>query len=100
MFNQDDNDEIIGYLEEQGAITWDGMDKDGEAIFKFNLNRLKEVMPELHEEILKDIDKDLMILYQEGFVELEYDEELNAKFKITEKVIKWAEDMGFPPFPN
>jgi hypothetical protein len=100
MFNHDNDDELIGYLEEQGAVTWDGMDKDGEAMFKFNLEKLKEVMPELHEEILKDIDEDLMVLYQQGFVELEYDEELNAKFRITEKGVKWAEDMGFPPFPN
>ena len=100
MFDKSD-DEIIGWLEEEKAVVWDGMDENGEAIFKFDLERLKVVMPELYAEIMSDIDADLMVLYEEGFVEIEYDEDLNAKFKATEKGIKWMEDSGFDfPFPN
>ena len=80
-----DDDKIIGYLEDQGAIIWDGQSDDGEAVFRFDLEKLKEVMPDLHAEIMADIDKDLMELYQMGMVEVEYDENLNAMFKITEE---------------
>lgn len=97
----DDEDmKIIAYLEEQGAVVWDGMDESGEALFKFNLERLKDVMPELYDDIINDIDKDLMKLYEQGLVDLEYDEELNAKFKLSEKGEEVMKDMPFPPFLN
>lgn len=100
MFDKSD-DEIIGWLEEQDAVIWDGMAENGEAIFRFNLEKLKDVMPELYDEIMQDIDSDLMALYQEGFVEIDYDEDLNARFKATEKGIKWMEDNNIEfPFPN
>lgn len=98
MFDKDD-DAMIGWLEEQGAIIWDGMANDGEAVFRFNLEKLKEVMPEMYEEVMSDIDKDLMHLYELGFVEIEYDEDLNAMFRPTEKGQEWVKKMGFPPFP-
>jgi len=100
MFDKDD-DKIIGWLEEQGAVIWDGMAEDGEAIFRFDLVKLKEVMPELYDEIMQDVDQDLMTLYDEGFVDIEYDENLNVAFKITQKGLKWMEDNGIEfPFPN
>jgi len=96
-----DDDQIIGWLEEQGAVIWDGMAEDGEAIFRFDLERLKEVMPELYDEIMLDIDADLMNLYEQGFVEIEYDENLNAGFRATKKGIEWMEANGIDfPFPN
>ena len=98
MFDKDD-DKIIGYLEDQGAIIWDGLAENGEAVFRFDLERLKEVMPELYEEVMADVDNDLMMLYQNGFVEIEYDENLNAMFRATEKGQEWARKMGLPPFP-
>jgi hypothetical protein len=101
MFDRDDED-MIAYLEEQGALSWDGMDEEGEPLFKFNLEILREVMPPLYDEIMKDIDEDLMILYENGYVELEYDENLNALFRISDKGVEWAENMGIKdfPFPN
>jgi len=98
MMDRDD-EEVIGFLEEQGAVVWEGMDEDGEAVFKFDLDRLNAVMPELYDEIMKDLDKDLMALCQEGFVEIEYDENLNALFRITEKGEEWAKNLIDPPFP-
>jgi hypothetical protein len=96
------DDEMIGYLEDQGAIVWDGVADNGEAVFKFNLDKLKEILPEMYEEIMADIDNDLMKLYDQGFVEIEYDEDLNALFRPTQKGAEWAKKMGFPefPFPN
>ena len=80
------------------------MADDGEAMFRFNLEILKDVLPELYDEIMQDIDADLMTLYEEGLVDIEYDENLNAKFKISPKGEEWAKQNGFqidpdlPPF--
>lgn len=97
-FDKDEED-MIGYLEEEGAIIWEGMDEQGEALFKFNLPRLKEVMPELYDDVMADIDADLMKLYEEGLVELEYDENLNALFRPTQKAIKILDSLR-DPFDN
>lgn len=99
MFDKDD-DEIIGYLEDEGAIIWDGVSPDGQSVFRFDLDKLKNVMPALYQEIMADIDKDLMQLYQAGLVEIEYDEDLNAMFKLSEKGLNMKKDGNFPPFPN
>jgi hypothetical protein len=98
MFDKDD-DEIIGQLEDQGAIVWDGVAENGEAVFRFNLDRLKDVMPELYAEIMSEIDEDLMFLYDKGLVEIEYDENLNAQFRLSEEGREWAENFQNPPFP-
>lgn len=84
MFDDKDN-EIIAFLESKGAIIWDGMDNNGEAVFRFDLEILKKVMPAMYDQIMEDIDEDLMTLYEEGLVELEYDENLNAMFRMSEK---------------
>jgi hypothetical protein len=100
MFDKND-DEIIGWLEEEKAVVWEGMDESGEAVFKFDLERLKVVMPELYDEIMQDIDADLMALYEQGLVEIEYDDNLNAEFRATKKGIEWMEQQGIEfPFPN
>ena len=92
MFDSED-DKMIGWLEDQGAIVWEGLAEDGQAMFRFDLDKLQEVMPELYAEIMNDIDEDLMKLYEMGLVELEYDENLNAMFKATEAGLKLAEEM-------
>lgn len=99
MFDKSD-DEIIGYLEEQGAIIWDGVANNGEAVFRFDLDKLQSVMPDMYDEIMSDIDRDLLELYKQGFVEIEYDENLNALFRLSEKGLKAKNDMEFPPFSN
>ena len=94
-----DDKELIGWLEEQGAIVWEGLDPSGEPLFKFNLDILQVVMPELYKEVMEDIDTDLLSLYQDGLLDVEYDENLNALFKPTQKAIDLAEKFGLPPYP-
>jgi hypothetical protein len=95
-----DDDKLIGWLEEQGAISWDGISDDGEALFRFNLEVLKEVMPELYDSIMEDINSDLMSFYQEGLVDIEYDENLNVMFKASEKGKMLMEQFNLPPFQD
>lgn len=97
----DDKDkEIMSYLEERGAVIWEGMDDNGEAIFKFDLEKLKTVMPPLYNEIMAELDEDLMALYKEGLIDIEYDENLNALFRMSEKGRKIFEDNNPSDFFN
>lgn len=97
---EDRDKEMIAYLEEQGAVIWDGMNDDGEAVFRFDLDVLKTVMPPLYDQIMEEIDQDLMELYQAGMVEMEYDENLNAMFKLSEKGRKIMEKIDPNKFFN
>jgi hypothetical protein len=98
--NFDDDSDMIGWLEEQGALSWVGLGEDGEPLFKFNLDVLKTVFPELHDEITEEIDRDLMVLYEQGLVEVEYDEDLNARFRVSEKGGEILKDIPQNPFLN
>ena len=51
-------------------------------------------------EIMADIDEDLMSLYQDGLVEIEYDENLNVLFRPSEKAQKMIDKLNLPPFQN
>lgn len=95
----EDNKKLIEYLEAQGALVLEGMDETGEAIFRFDLEILKTVMPQIYDEIMKEIDEDLMNLYSEGLVDVEYDEDLTARFKISEKGERMMNHKYHPDFP-
>lgn len=97
---EDRDKEIIAYLEEQGALIWDGMDKNGEAVFRFNLEILRKVMPPLYDQIMSEIDEDLMDLYKAGMVEMEYDEDLNARFRLSDKGRNLMENIDPDTFFN
>jgi hypothetical protein len=100
-FDEDDtlaSEQVIGYLIRVGAAIWDGMDGEGERIFKFNMPLLQEVMPELYDQIMEDVDVVMLELYDKGLVEVEYDEDLNAIFKISEEGRKALAEYGFDYF--
>lgn len=83
--SDEEHREIMEYLLEEGAAFLDGIDENGEPIYGFDMDILEEVMPELHQAMQDDIDRELIDLYQRGLVEVSYDEELNANISITEE---------------
>ena len=100
-FDEDDDiasEQVIGYLIKVGAAIWDGMDDEGERIFKFNMPILHEVMPDLYDQIMEDIDQVMLDLYERGLVEVEYNEELEAKFKISPEGRQELAKLGFDYF--
>lgn len=90
-----DEEAVMQYLEQEGAMIWSGMAEDGEPIYRFNLEKLKLVYPALYDSLLEELDGDLMLLYEEGLVDIEYDEQLVPRFKLSEKGIKFAKDHPF-----
>jgi hypothetical protein len=86
-------DDLMSFLEEQGAV-YKAKDLNGEFIYKFNLDILREVLPELYDMIVEEFDQELLDLYQAGLVDVTYDEQLRATFSISEKGKAYI-DAGF-----
>jgi hypothetical protein len=75
--------ELMEYLLEEGAAIFDGIDEEGEPIYKFDMDLLEEVMPELYQVMMDDMDKVLIDLYQKDLIEISYDEDLNAHMSVS-----------------
>jgi hypothetical protein len=87
--------EILQYLVSEGAAEIDGVDQDGELIYKFDMEALEDIMPELHQVLMDDMDKVLIDLYEKNLIEVSYDEELNAQMAISPEGRIALEDAGF-----
>ena len=87
--------EIMEYLVSEGAAEIDGIDEDGEVIYKFDMEALEDVMPELHQVLIDDMDKVLLDLYSKNLIEVSYDEELNAQMSISPEGKQALEEAGF-----
>lgn len=96
--HEEEFEEIFRYLETCGAIKDVEYSADGEPTYRFDLEILKVAMPEMYEIIVKEIDQELMELYKLGLVDIEYDEDLNALFKISEKGRKYVETGIMPKY--
>ena len=83
------------YLISEGAAILDGIDEDGEPVYKFDMDVLEEVMPELHAVMQQDMDQVLVDLYQKGLIEVSYDENLNALMSISEQAKVALLEAGF-----
>ncbi|MEY4332168.1 MAG: hypothetical protein RLZZ196_906 [Bacteroidota bacterium] len=100
---REDDMKLEHYLE-IGAVTIEGVDENGEIIFAIN-EIAKDIAPELWEAHIKHVDESLLKLYEEGFMEVEYDENLEATFNLSPEGQILAKQMGliemdFPEIPN
>lgn len=93
--SDENHQEIMEYLVSEGAAIIDGIDENGEAIYRFDMEILEEIMPELHQVLLEDMDNILLDLYQKDLLEVSYDEELNAHMTISEEGKIILEENGF-----
>jgi hypothetical protein len=93
---EDEFDDYMEYLISVDAVTVQGYADDGQPMYKFNLDVLEHVAPDMYKVFLEDLDSELMELYKHGLVDIEYDENLNARFKISEKGKLYAETGIMP----
>ena len=93
--SNEEHQAIMEYLVAEGAAQFDGIDKDGEPIYVFDMDILEDVMPELHAVMQEDLDKELINLYQKGLIEVSYDEDLNAIMNISEQGKIALAEAGF-----
>lgn len=96
MEDQDDIEEFMTFMEDNGILEWVGMDESGERTFVFNFDVMYSIMPDLYHVMMEDINNELLHLYQAGFVDIEYDNELSPHFKINDEGRKYLMDHGIP----
>jgi len=93
--SDEEHREIMERLVEEGAAIFDGVDEDGGPIYKFDLDVLEEVSPELYQVMMDDMDEILLDLYKKGLIEISYDEELNAQMSISPEGREALIEAGF-----
>jgi hypothetical protein len=93
--SDENHQELMEYLVSEGAAIIDGIDDNGEAIYRFDMEILEEVMPELHQVLVQDMDNILIDLYQKDLIEVSYDENLNAHMTVSEEGKRILEENGF-----
>jgi len=104
MDEERDGDMELQHYLEIGAVTLEGVDENGEMIFAIH-EKAKELAPELWEAHIKYVDESLLELYRQGLMEVEYDENLEATFKLSPEGHKIAKQLGLieidlPETPN
>ncbi len=104
MDEEREDDMKLEYYLEIGAVTIEGVDENGELIFSIN-ESAKELAPELWEAHTNYVDESLLKLYEQGLMEIEYDENLEATFLLSPEGHKLAKEMGLlemdlPDTPN
>jgi hypothetical protein len=68
-------DDIIDNLILSGALEISGID-DKTSEFLFTMTpKMQEVMPELYQEHLNDVNKYIMVLWEKGFVDINFNED-------------------------
>lgn len=87
----------IQYYIQIGAIRLAGYNEEGEAIFELNEAVTKDLAPELWEAHMEYVDTTLINLYQEGLLDIEYDENLEATMHFTEEGYTIAKEKGVVP---
>jgi hypothetical protein len=103
--NEEENDARIAYYLEIGAISFEGVDESGEIIYSIS-DSAKELAPDLWQSHIDYVDKSLIELYEQGLVEIEYNEKLEATIHITPEGQKIAKEKGLiemdlnPDIPN
>ena len=84
MNNMDPIDETIEALILSGAIEIVGIDSiTQQPLYAFN-SSIKDIMPELYQEHLNEVNRDIMRLWENGFVEIDLMEE-NPIVTLTDK---------------
>ena len=93
MQEPDESDEKLAYYLEIGAVRLEGMDENGEMIYSIT-ELAKDIAPELWQSHIQYVDRSLMELYEQGLVEVEYDENLEATLHLTEEGKRIAKQKG------
>jgi len=98
--NEEEALEQIKYYIEIGAIRLAGYNDEGEAIFELNENVTKDLAPELWEAHMEYVDDNLAELFQEGLMNVEYDENLEATMHFTKEGYEIALEKGIIPISD
>lgn len=89
--------EQIQYYLEIGAIRLAGYNEEGEAVFALDEDVTKELAPELWEAHMEYVDSNLLQLFEDGLMNIEYDENLDATMHFSKEGYNIAVEKGIIP---
>ena len=92
-----DPDEFLEYYIQIGVIEVSGIDEDGEFIFKVTA-KAKEFAPDLWKAHEEHVDEVLLGLFEEGLLNVSYNEDLEAHIELTDEGKKVAKEHGLIEF--
>jgi hypothetical protein len=95
-YSNDEIEQFMDYLEDEGVLEWVGMTLDGERTFVFNFEKMYDIFPELYDALVDELNNELLHLYELGMITIEYNTDLSPKFRITEQGKKYLEENGIP----
>ena len=84
-----DEDAFVDYLIEIGILEEDGVDEESEITYVYNFEKMKDLMPELYEEIMNNLNEGLMVLFEQDLIQVEYDEQLKAHISPTDSGLEY-----------
>lgn len=88
-----EEEDYMQYYLDIGAIEVTGVEDSGE--FLFRITELAEtVAPELWKAHMEHVEDTMLDLFEKSLLEIEYDEDLNVNFKISEEGKKVARLVG------
>ena len=93
MTEDEANDARLAYYLEIGAVSFEGVDENGEIIYSIS-DSAKVLAPELWQSHIDYVDKSLIELYEQGMVEIEYNEDLEATIHLTPEGHRVAKEKG------
>jgi len=96
---QDGFDQMMEHYVEIGAVTVNGIDMSGNFIYVIT-DKAKELAPDLWEMHHEMIDEALVGLFEQGLIEVEYDEDLNANMKISDAAREVMYQLGYVDMEN
>ena len=92
-----DPDDALDYYIEIGVVEVSGIDEEGEFIFKVT-PKAKELAPQLWEAHEQHVDEVLLGLFEEGLLNVSYNENLEAHIELTDEGKQIARDYGLIQF--
>ena len=90
--DQQDADRLAYYME-IGAVTLEGMDENGDLIYAISEDA-ETLAPELWRSHTEYVNRSLIELYEDGLVEVEYDENLEATLHLSPEGQRIAKEKG------
>ena len=90
----------IQYYIDIGAIRLAGYNEEGEAIFELSEAVTKDLAPELWEAHIDYVDSNLAKLFEDGLMNVEYDEDLQATMHFSKEGYEIAVEKGIIPLED
>ncbi len=90
----------IQYYIDIGAIRLAGYNEEGEAVFELKEDVTKDLAPELWDAHMEYVDSNLAELFEDGLMNVEYDENLEATMHFTKEGYDIAVEKGIIPLED